>query len=105
MKLRAGLETWLVNIGVALTALRTHLMRSILTTLGVMIGVFAVTLAVAVGEESSTVEEVCEPFLVRVGMLARTRQGRIATPAAWAHLGLKMGGPAPPTAGDTLFDG
>src|SRR4029077_16200129 len=39
------------------------------------------TLAVAVGEEATTVEEVCEPFLVRVGMLARTRQGRIATPA------------------------
>ena len=49
------------------------------------------TLAVAVGEESTTVEEVCEPFLVRVGMLARTRQGRVATPAAWTHLGLAMG--------------
>jgi len=49
------------------------------------------TLAVAVGEEASTVAEVCEPFLVRVGMLARTRQGRIATPAAWDHLGLEMG--------------
>ena len=33
------------------------------------------TLAVAVGEEATTVEEVCEPFLVRVGMLARTRRG------------------------------
>jgi Holliday junction DNA helicase RuvB len=42
---------------------------------------------------------------VRVGMLARTRQGRIATPAAWAHLGLKMGGPAGSPADDTLFDG
>ncbi|MEP3225073.1 MAG: ABC transporter permease [Parasphingorhabdus sp.] len=40
---------WLVNIAIAMTALRTNLMRSILTTLGVMIGVFAVTLAVAVG--------------------------------------------------------
>jgi Holliday junction DNA helicase RuvB len=49
------------------------------------------TLAVAVGEEATTVAEVCEPFLVRVGMLARTRQGRIATPAAWSHLGLEMG--------------
>jgi Holliday junction DNA helicase RuvB len=46
------------------------------------------TLAVAVGEEPSTVEEVCEPFLVRVGMLARTRNGRVATAAAWDHLGL-----------------
>ncbi len=46
------------------------------------------TLAVAVGEEPTTVEEVCEPFLVRVGMLARTRNGRMATAAAWDHLGL-----------------
>jgi putative ABC transport system permease protein len=40
---------WGVNIAIALTALRTNLMRSILTTLGVMIGVFSVILAVAVG--------------------------------------------------------
>ncbi|RKS77729.1 Holliday junction DNA helicase RuvB [Motilibacter peucedani] len=46
------------------------------------------TLAVAVGEEPETVEVVAEPFLVRAGMLARTPRGRIATPAAWAHLGL-----------------
>jgi holliday junction DNA helicase RuvB len=46
------------------------------------------TLAVAVGEETETVEEVAEPFLVRAGMLARTPRGRVATPAAWAHLGL-----------------
>ncbi|MBP2185279.1 Holliday junction branch migration DNA helicase RuvB [Amycolatopsis magusensis] len=50
------------------------------------------TLAVAVGEESTTVEEVCEPYLVRAGMLARTPRGRVATPAAWEHLGLR-----PPT--------
>jgi len=46
------------------------------------------TLAVAVGEEPGTVEEVCEPYLVRAGMLARTPRGRVATPAAWTHLGL-----------------
>ncbi len=46
------------------------------------------TLAVAVGEEPETVAEVAEPFLVRSGLLARTPRGRIATPAAWAHLGL-----------------
>lgn len=46
------------------------------------------TLAVAVGEESSTVEEVCEPYLVRAGMIARTGRGRVATAAAWRHLGL-----------------
>ena len=43
------LASWGVNIAIALTAVRTNLMRSILTTLGVMIGVLAVTLAVAVG--------------------------------------------------------
>ncbi|MGH3330203.1 MAG: Holliday junction branch migration DNA helicase RuvB [Nocardioidaceae bacterium] len=48
------------------------------------------TLAVAVGEERETVEEVAEPFLVRSGFLARTPRGRVATPAAWEHLGLTV---------------
>jgi Holliday junction DNA helicase RuvB len=47
------------------------------------------TLAVAVGEQPDTVEEVCEPFLVRAGLLARTPRGRVATEAAWHHLGRK----------------
>ncbi|AZA11546.1 Holliday junction branch migration DNA helicase RuvB [Corynebacterium gerontici] len=47
------------------------------------------TLAIAVGEEPSTVEEVCEPYLVRAGMVARTGRGRVATAAAWHHLGLQ----------------
>jgi holliday junction DNA helicase RuvB len=46
------------------------------------------TLAIAVGEERETVEEVAEPFLVRQGFLMRTQRGRVATPAAWQHLGL-----------------
>ena len=58
------------------------------------------TLAVAVGEERETVEEVAEPFLVRSGLLARTPRGRVATAAAWAHLGLA----APPTADPVLFE-
>ncbi len=60
------------------------------------------TLAVAVGEERETVEEVAEPFLVRSGLLARTPRGRVATPAAWHHLGLAP--PAMPTVDSTLFD-
>ncbi len=48
------------------------------------------TLAVAVGEERETVEEVAEPYLVRAGLLARTPRGRVATPAAWTHLGLAV---------------
>jgi Holliday junction DNA helicase RuvB len=60
------------------------------------------TLAVAVGEERETVEEVAEPFLVRSGYLARTPRGRVATPAAWRHLGLSV--PKTATFADTLFD-
>jgi len=50
------------------------------------------TLAVAVGEQPDTVEEVCEPFLVREGLLARTPRGRVATSGGWRHLGI-----TPPT--------
>lgn len=46
------------------------------------------TLAILVGEETETVETVAEPYLVREGLLARTPRGRIATEAAWEHLGL-----------------
>lgn len=60
------------------------------------------TLAVAVGEERETVEEVAEPFLVRSGYLARTPRGRVATPAAWRHLGLAV--PKTATFADTLFE-
>jgi Holliday junction DNA helicase RuvB len=51
------------------------------------------TLAVAVSEEPETVEEVAEPFLVRSGLMVRTPRGRVATPAAWTHLGLRPPGP------------
>ena len=47
------------------------------------------TLAVALGEESETVEVVAEPFLVRLGLLARTPRGRVATRAGWEHLGME----------------
>jgi Holliday junction DNA helicase RuvB len=59
------------------------------------------TLGVAVGEEVETVEEVAEPYLVRAGLLARTPRGRVATPAAWAHLGLI---PPRDNSAATLFD-
>jgi holliday junction DNA helicase RuvB len=59
------------------------------------------TLAVAVGEETETVEVVAEPFLVRAGLLARTPRGRVATAAAWEHLGLPPPAPGGPA---TLFD-
>ena len=46
------------------------------------------TLAIAVSEPAETVEDVYEPFLIQQGLLMRTPRGRVATPAAWAHLGL-----------------
>ena len=45
-------------------------------------------LSAMVGEESETVETVCEPYLVREGFLMRTPKGRVATRKAWDHLGL-----------------
>ena len=60
------------------------------------------TLAVSVGEETDTVEEVYEPFLLQRGLLMRTPRGRVATPAAWLHLGLDAPPPPEPPAG--LFD-
>jgi Holliday junction DNA helicase RuvB len=46
------------------------------------------TLAAAVGEEPDTIETVVEPYLLREGFITRTPRGRVATPAAYAHLGL-----------------
>ncbi|HEX6444582.1 MAG TPA: Holliday junction branch migration DNA helicase RuvB [Streptosporangiales bacterium] len=61
------------------------------------------TLAVAVGEEPETVETVAEPFLVRIGLLARTPRGRVATPAAWRQFGLEPPRPDPGAGDPTLF--
>ncbi|MFS3129547.1 Holliday junction branch migration DNA helicase RuvB [Nocardioides sp. Bht2] len=60
------------------------------------------TLAVAVGEERETVEEVAEPFLVRNGFLVRTPRGRAATRLAWTHLGLTP--PRAEVSEATIFD-
>lgn len=47
------------------------------------------TLATSIGEEPETIEEVYEPYLLRLGMLSRTSRGRVATPRAWQHLGIE----------------
>ena len=59
------------------------------------------TIATAVGEESGTIEEVYEPFLIQEGFLKRTPRGREATAKAYEHLGKRPGG-AP--SGQTLFE-
>jgi len=47
------------------------------------------TIAVAVGEEAETLEEVHEPFLIQEGYLQRTREGRILTAKGYAAVGIK----------------
>ncbi len=47
------------------------------------------TLSVAVGEESDTIEDVYEPYLLQQGFLMRTPRGRVATEAAYGHIGLE----------------
>jgi len=58
------------------------------------------TVAVAVGEDAGTLEEVYEPFLIQQGFLQRTPRGRAATPAAYKHFGFTV-----PKDGPNLFDG
>ena len=60
------------------------------------------TIAAAVGEDASTIEEVYEPFLVQNGFLQRTPRGRVATPTAYRHFGYTP--PAQHNQG-TLFEG
>lgn len=48
------------------------------------------TIAATIGEESQTIEDVYEPYLLQIGFLQRTQRGRVVTPAAYAHLGLPL---------------
>jgi holliday junction DNA helicase RuvB len=59
------------------------------------------TLAISVGEQPETVEDMYEPFLIQQGLLARTPRGRVAMPAAYHHLGLVA---PPPDRPPGLFD-
>jgi Holliday junction DNA helicase RuvB len=75
--------------------------RAILTTICERFGggpVGLSTLAVSIGEETETIEDVYEPFLLQRGLIKRTPRGRVATANGWAHLGL-----SPPTEGPTLW--
>lgn len=62
------------------------------------------TLAMSVGEEIETIESLAEPFLVRMGFIARTPRGRVATAAGWMHLGIKPPLSAQIGSDATLFD-
>ncbi len=74
------------NLG--LDALDRTLMRAIINMYsGGPVGLE--TLAAAIGEESVTLEDVCEPYLMQLGFLSRTPRGRIVTNLAYRHLGIK----------------
>jgi Holliday junction DNA helicase RuvB len=50
------------------------------------------TLAVSLREERDTIEDTYEPYLIQEGFIERTSRGRIATPLAFSHFGLKRSG-------------
>ena len=50
------------------------------------------TIATTIGEESETVEDMYEPYLIQIGFIARTARGRMAMPAAYAHIGVTYDG-------------
>jgi Holliday junction DNA helicase RuvB len=60
-------------------------------------------IAASIGEEAGTIEDVIEPYLIQQGFLQRTPRGRVATQAAWRHLGLVA--PSAAGQGSDLFDG
>jgi Holliday junction DNA helicase RuvB len=67
--------------------------RSLLDTIAVKFGggpVGLSTLAVAIGEEQDTIEDVLEPYLLQEGLLKRTPRGRVLTGRAYEHLGLPL---------------
>jgi Holliday junction DNA helicase RuvB len=75
-----------------------HLDRAYLRTLahtyqGGPAGLEAI--AATLGEDAGTLEDVVEPFLLQIGFLARTRQGRRLTPLAAEHLGCQVRGASP----------
>ncbi|MHB1139701.1 MAG: Holliday junction branch migration DNA helicase RuvB [Microthrixaceae bacterium] len=99
---RAGLEIFGIDrLGL------DKLDRSILSSLCQRFGggpVGLSTLAIAVSEPTETVEDVYEPYLIQQGLLLRTPRGRVATTAAWHHLGLVPPASAHAGADPSLFE-
>ncbi len=88
------IDTALVRMGVdslGLDELDRRLLKMIIVSYG---GgpVGLETLAAAIGEDARTIEESCEPFLMQLGFLSRTKGGRCATDLAYAHLGMTRNG-------------
>src|SRR6185503_14626550 len=61
------------------------------------------TLAIAVGEERDTIEDVYEPYLLQQGLIKRTPRGRVATARAYEHIGLEPQAAAHSAADASLF--
>jgi len=74
---------------------RAYLTCLMTTYIGGPAGIEA--LAASLGEERDTLEDVVEPYLLQIGFIARTRQGRVATPAAYAHLNMTPPAPSSPS--------
>ncbi len=63
------------------------------------------TLAASTGEEATTIEDVCEPYLLQLGFISKTPRGRVAMPRAYEHLGLtSLMDESRPAETSTLFD-
>ncbi len=92
---RGGLELFEVD-GIGLDKLDVAILTTLIRKFeGGPVGLS--TLAASVGEETETVEDVYEPYLLQLGLLKRTPRGRVATDRAYRHLGLAPEGSLPLT--------
>ena len=85
-----GIVLWFILYNFAYAYMLTLKWRKILDTMinqyqGRAVGIE--TIAVSIGEEVDTIEDVYEPYLLQIGFIARTPKGRVVLPAAYEHLG------------------
>jgi len=98
---RRGLEMLGLDAS-GLDAMDRKILAAILRHGGGPVGIK--TIAVSVGEEEDTIEEVYEPFLIQQGFLQKTPKGRLLGPKAYEHLGCRPPGPAGNSSGqEALF--
>lgn len=89
--------------GIGLDAIDREVMRVIIKNFGGgPVGID--TIAASVSEERSTIEDVYEPYLMQIGFLTRTPRGRVATKAAYDHLGIPFTQAEAPNGKDSLFE-